>query len=87
MYKQKNISVLIPAYNEEKLIEKTIQSVPDFVDKIVVTNDSSTDKTGKIVKGLMKNNPKLLLINHKKNQGVGGAIATMYKWAETAELI
>jgi len=81
MYKQKNISVLIPAYNEEKLIEKTIQSVPDFVDKIVVTNDSSTDKTRKIVQGLMNNNPKLLLINHKKNQGVGGSIATMYKWA------
>jgi len=81
MYKQKNISVLIPAHNEEKLIEKTIQSVPDFVDRIVVTNDFSTDKTREIVQGLMNNNPKLLLINHKKNQGVGGSIATMYKWA------
>jgi len=81
MYKNKSVTVLIPAYNEEHLIQNTIQSVPDFVDKIVVTNDASTDKTSKIVEGIMKNNSKLLLFNHKKNQGVGGSIATMYKWA------
>ena len=85
MYKQKIITVLIPAYNEEKLIRKTIQSVPDFVDKIVVTDDVSMDKTREIVEDIMKNDSKLLLINHKTNQGVGGAIATMYKWAKDNE--
>lgn len=85
MYKQKIISVLIPAYNEEKLIRKTIQSVPDFVDKIVVTDDASMDKTREIIEDVMKNDSKVLLINHKINQGVGGAIATMYKWAIDSE--
>ena len=81
MYKNKIVSVVIPAYNEEKLIQKTIQSVPNFVDKIVVTNDSSKDKTREKVKQVMKNNFKITLINHKTNQGVGGSIASGYKWS------
>ena len=81
MYKNKIISVLIPAYNEEKLILKTIELVPEFVDKILVTNDASKDKTRQIVEEVIKNNSKVTLINHKTNQGVGGSIASMYKWA------
>ena len=86
MYKNKIISVVIPAYNEENLILKTIESVPDFVNKIVVTDDASTDTTRKIVKEAMKKNPKLVLINHKVNQGVGGAIATGYKWSRDNDI-
>ena len=86
MYKDKVIAVLIPAFNEEKLIKRTIESVPNFVDKIVVTNDASTDKTKEIVEEVMKNNSKLLLINHESNQGVGGSIATMYKWARDKDV-
>jgi len=86
MYKDKTISVVIPAYNEEKLIEKTIDSVPDFVDKIVVTNDVSKDKTGEKVEEVMKNNSKVTLINHKKNQGVGGSIASGYNWSRDNEI-
>jgi len=86
MYKDKIISVVIPAYNEEKLIEKTIESVPDFVDKIVVTNDVSKDKTREIVEEVMKINSKVILINHKTNQGVGGSIASGYKWSRDNEI-
>jgi len=86
MYKDKIISVVIPAYNEEKLIQKTIESVPDFVDKIVVTNDVSKDKTREIVEEVMKINSKVILINHKTNQGVGGSIASGYKWSRDNEI-
>jgi len=86
MYKEKIISVIIPAYNEEKLIQKTIESVPDFVDKIVVTNDVSKDKTRNKVEEVMKNNSKVILINHKTNQGVGGSIASGYKWSRDNEI-
>jgi len=81
MYKNNIVSVVIPAYNEEKLIEKTIKSVPDYIDKIVVTNDASKDKTRDKVEQLMKKNFKVTLINHKINQGVGGSIASGYKWS------
>lgn len=81
MYKDQIIAALIPAYNEEKLILKTINSVPQFVDKIIVTSDASTDNTLEIVREAQKSNSKLLLFNHKKNQGIGGSLATMYKWS------
>jgi len=80
MYKKKKISVVIPAYNEEKLISKTINDVPETVDKIIVINDASKDKTLDVVKEIMTKNKKVHLINHEKNQGVGGSIASGYKW-------
>jgi len=86
MYKDKIISVVIPAYNEEKLIEKTIESVPDFVDKIVVVNDVSKDTTRDKVEQVMKKNSKVTLINHKTNQGVGGSIASGYKWSSENDI-
>ena len=44
-----SLSVIVPAYNEEKLIVRTIESVPDFIDKIVVIDDCSVDQTVQIV--------------------------------------
>ena len=65
MYKDKIISVVIPAYNEEKLIEKTINSVPEFVDKIVIANDASKDKTrNKVEKVMKKNSRKMVLLKY-----------------------
>ena len=52
MYKEHKIGVVIPAHNEEKHIKDTIGTLPDFVDKIYVVDDGSTDKTAEIVKTL-----------------------------------
>ena len=82
MHKGKKICVVVPAYNEEKLIGKVIETMPECVDKIVVVDDKSKDNTAKIVNDYKRSlGDKLLLIQHKKNQGVGGAIVTGYKWA------
>jgi len=86
MYKNNKISVVVPAYNEEKLISKTIKNVPEFVDKIIVIDDASKDATSEIVKEEMKSNDKILLINHEKNQGVGGGIASGYKWSRDNDI-
>jgi len=45
----KTIAVVIPAYNEATQIGIVIETMPDFVDRIVVVNDCSTDKTAEIV--------------------------------------
>jgi len=79
MYKNNKISVVVPAYNEEKLISKTIKNVPDFVDKIIVIDDASKDKTSEIVKEEMKSNDKLLLINHEKKSRSWGRYC---KWIQ-----
>ncbi|MCX6175437.1 MAG: glycosyltransferase family 2 protein [Ignavibacteriales bacterium] len=85
MYKKKTICVIVPAYNEETQIGKVITTMPAFVDKIVIIDDKSKDGTVKVVKGFKKNNDKIVFIQHEKNQGVGGAIATGYKWARDNE--
>ena len=50
MLKGKTIAVVVPAYNEETQIGFVIEEMPDFVDKIVVVNDCSKDKTEEIVR-------------------------------------
>lgn len=79
MINEKIISVIVPAFNEELLIKKTINSIPSSVEKIIIINDCSSDNTKKIVENEMLKNPKLILINHKKNMGVGAALISGYK--------
>ena len=80
MYKGSSIVVVVPAYNEEHLIGRVIETMPSFVDRIVVVNDASTDNTREIVESLIGKHSNLVLVNHQTNEGVGGAIATGYKW-------
>jgi glycosyltransferase involved in cell wall biosynthesis len=77
----KKIAVIVPAYNEELLIKKTILSIPEYVHKIIIINDHSTDKTQTIVESLQSSIKKIELVNLKKNSGVGFAIITGYKIA------
>ncbi|MFH1103003.1 MAG: glycosyltransferase family 2 protein [Pseudomonadota bacterium] len=81
MYKQKSICVVVPAHNEETQISRVIETMPNFVDHIVVVDDKSSDDTVKAVEIQIKNDPRITLIKHDNNQGVGGAIASGYKWA------
>jgi glycosyltransferase involved in cell wall biosynthesis len=86
MYLEKTIGVVVPAYNEEKLIARTLNSIPPLVDSIIVVDDASDDKTAQIVKKEMKHDKRIILIEHKVNQGVGGAIITGYKKAIELDL-
>jgi glycosyltransferase involved in cell wall biosynthesis len=89
MYHDKSIGVVVPAYNEEQLIGRVIETMPDFVDEIVVVDDCSQDKTCDQVRYYLSNgkiNKRLILIEHNENQGVGGAIATGYKWCRDHEI-
>jgi glycosyltransferase involved in cell wall biosynthesis len=49
MLLDKTIAVVVPAYNEEKQIRQVLETMPDFVDRIIVVNDCSTDHTAAIV--------------------------------------
>ena len=49
MLKNKTIAVVVPAYNEENQIAMVIETMPDFVDRIVIVNDKSKDKTSESV--------------------------------------
>src|SRR4026207_1044011 len=72
-------SVAAPPHNEEKLIAETIRGIPQFVDRIYVVDDRSTDGTIGAVRG--RGDERVELIEHERNLGVGGAIITGYKQA------
>jgi glycosyltransferase involved in cell wall biosynthesis len=86
MYLKKTIAVVVPAYNEEKLIARTLKEIPGLVDKIIVVDDASTDNTARIVAELAGNDQRIQLIQHEVNQGVGGAIVTGYRKARDLEI-
>ena len=79
MYKEHKIGVVIPAHNEENHIKDTIETLPDFVDKIYVIDDGSTDRTAEIVKTLT--DQRIRLMQHEVNKGPGAALVTGYKAA------
>jgi len=74
----KKICVIVPAFNEEKLIKKTIESIPNYVQSILVINDCSVDETKQIVEEISIKNKKISLVNLEKNMGVGFALRTGY---------
>ena len=73
------IAVVIPAYRAAATIANVIAGVPSFVRHIVVVNDASPDATGETVRAL--HDPRVVLVEHERNQGVGGALMTGYKRA------
>jgi glycosyltransferase involved in cell wall biosynthesis len=81
MYKNQTLCVVIPCHNEETQIEMVISTMPEYVDYMVAVDDLSRDKTVEVVKNLQKKDNRVVLIEHQTNQGVGGAIASGYKWA------
>lgn len=81
MYKGKVISVVVPCYDEAHQIQKVVETMPDFVDHIVIIDDKSKDNTVDRVRELKQLYPRIVLIEHSENQGVGGAIASGYKWS------
>ncbi|WP_299901541.1 glycosyltransferase family 2 protein [uncultured Aquimarina sp.] len=136
MLNNKTIGVVIPCYNEGTQISMVIDSMPDFVDRIIVIDDVSKDNTVDVVLEYIKkdntsplkltsnlkktipptiynqadievhqknqeevkkftpieilnHNPdeeKIILIKHKKNGGVGAAVATGYKWCKDHDI-
>ncbi len=73
---QMRISVLIPAYNEERTVEEVIRRVAavDMEKEIIVVDDCSTDNTPQILSALRELG--LVVISHDRNQGKGAAIRT-----------
>ena len=79
MYKDHVIGVAIPAYNEERFVVSVIQTVPAFVDQIIVVDDCSRDGTYNAVASAQDR--RTTLISSSQNQGVGGATVLGYKRA------
>jgi glycosyltransferase involved in cell wall biosynthesis len=86
MYKTKKIGVVIPAYNEETQIRHVIETMPDFIDQIIIVDDNSKDKTIDVIKDCQKIDPRITLIRHSVNKGAGGAMVTAYNYVKDQDI-
>ncbi len=73
------VAVVVPAHDEARLIARTLRSIPAYVDHVVVVDDASRDETAQRVEAL--DDPRVELVRHLENRGVGAAIATGYRRA------
>ncbi|MCX5841048.1 MAG: glycosyltransferase family 2 protein [Deltaproteobacteria bacterium] len=73
MFNDKTVAVVIPAYNEEDQILQVLEGIPAFVDRIVVVDDCSKDKTAEIVSNFIS----------RENQSRPGIAITRKKIEQT----
>jgi glycosyltransferase involved in cell wall biosynthesis len=73
------VAVVIPAYRVERQIGPLLEQIPPFVDGVIVVDDASPDRTGEVVASIP--DPRIVLLRHSANQGVGGAMATGFRAA------
>jgi glycosyltransferase involved in cell wall biosynthesis len=77
---RRGISVVLPAYNEEAVIEETIRRcvevlsviAPDF--EVLVVDDGSRDRTGEIADELAADDARVRVVHNQPNKGYGGAL-------------
>ena len=79
MLEGKRVAVVVPAYDEEKLITTTLRSIPELVDRVYVVDDASRDRT--VEQAGSTGDPRVEVVRHERNSGVGAAIVTGYKRA------
>jgi glycosyltransferase involved in cell wall biosynthesis len=84
MLEGKRVAVVVPAFDEERLVGETIRGIPEFVDRIYVVDDASADATFAASEAVA--DPRVRLVRHPSNQGVGAAIVTGYRQAREEEI-
>lgn len=74
------LSLVIPAYNEERCLERNFGTVQAFLDtlnkdcEIIFVNDGSTDDTATIIENIIQNNPRCRTLSSPINRGKGDAV-------------
>lgn len=66
------VSLIIPAYNEEKAIQPVVEEYLPYVHEIIIVDDGSVDSTFAIAAGIV--NDKVMVIQHDRNRGQAAAL-------------
>ena len=80
-----DLSVVVPVHNEEECIESTLEDLCKTLEKetidyeVIVSNDHSTDSTGRILGDLCKKNPRIKHIENTKPNGFGFAVRSGFE--------
>jgi len=75
------ITLLVPAYNEEAIIEQLVTTLYDTVQldeeyELLVVNDGSSDRTAELLSAMQQRYPSLHVVHHPENLGLGRALRT-----------
>src|SRR5205823_9255867 len=81
MLESGRVAVVVPAFDEEALLPETLAGIPDFVDRIYVVDDASRDATAARARDAAAADPRIEVVEHDRNRGVGAAIVTGYRRA------
>jgi glycosyltransferase involved in cell wall biosynthesis len=79
MFEGKRVGVVVPAYDEEPLIGATLAGIPELVDRIIVVDDGSTDRTAEAA--VARGDQRVEVLSHERRSGVGAATLTGYRRA------
>ena len=79
MLEGKTVAVVVPAHEEETLVGTTLGGIPGFVDRVIVVDDGSSDATAERARSF--GDPRVEVVEHERNRGVGAAIVTGYRRA------
>jgi glycosyltransferase involved in cell wall biosynthesis len=77
----KNIIVVIPCYRVEREVGSVIASLPAYIRHIICVDDASRDETARVITQAATGDRRIMLLQHEKNQGVGGAVVTGFRKA------
>ncbi len=72
-----HVAVVVPCYRVAEQVVRVIRGLPDWVRTIVCVDDCSPDDSSERLRRL--NDPRVVLLRHEHNQGVGGAVVTGYQ--------
>ena len=78
-----SLAVVVPAYNVAREIAGVLNSLPSFVRHVIVVDDGSRDGTAQTVARVAEQQPRIVLLRHQENRGVGGAMVTGFEYALT----
>ncbi len=73
------IAFACPALNEELLLRRTVESTIGHMDRLVIIDDGSTDRTGEIADELAREYPEKIDVIHQANTGIGGAVKAGFR--------
>jgi len=79
LFKRYKIGVVVPAFNEEFLLGETIKGIPEYVSRIYIVDDHSSDRTPEVIKSLT--DPRVASLRHEVNMGAGKSVIDGYKMA------
>jgi dolichol-phosphate mannosyltransferase len=74
-----HVAAIIPAYNVARELGDVLRQMPPIIRTIVVVDDASKDDTAAIAEGYAKIDPRIIVLRHEQNRGVGGAMITGFR--------